>query len=368
MTDARAGGGDFASALYLGMRHPWAALGPWDALTTGVPAVLDEPPGAERTARRLARLQGLEAAVLLPSTLHLFHDLFALLRRDACAVLVDAGAYAVGREAAARARIPVRGFAHHDPRALRRVLGTVRGPGRPVVLCDGICPRCGRVAPLPAYLEAVREAGGWLVVDDTQALGIVGSRPGAAAPYGGGGGGTPRWWGIEAPELVVGASLAKAFGAPLAALSGAAGLVDRFREGAAARVHSSPPSVAAVRAAARALALNRARGDALRARLAERVARLRRLLAEVGVGTRGGDFPVQTVTGLADSAAAQEALAARGIRAVLRAAPAPRLTLLLRADHSDDELARVAGILAREAEPGERRPRCGTIKMHRTRT
>ena len=337
MTDARAGGGDFASALYLGMRHPWAALGPWDALTTGVPAVLDEPPGAERTARRLARLQGLEAAVLLPSTLHLFHDLFALLRRDACAVLVDAGAYAVAREAAVRARIPARGFAHHDPRALRRALGTVRGPGRPVVLCDGICPRCGRVAPLPAYLAAVREAGGWLVVDDTQALGIVGSRPGAAAPYGRGGGGTPRWWGIEAPELVVGASLAKAFGAPLAALSGAAGLVDRFREGAAARVHSSPPSVAAVRAAARALALNRARGDALRARLA-------------------------------DPAAAHAALAARGIRAVLRAAPAPRLTLLLRADHSDDELARVAGILAREAEPGERRPRCGTIKMHRTRT
>ncbi|HEU0299526.1 MAG TPA: hypothetical protein VFR37_08735, partial [Longimicrobium sp.] len=195
MTAAGGGGGDFASALYLGMRHPWAALGPWDALTAGVPAVLEEPPGAARTAARLARLQGVQDAVLLPSTLHLFHDLFALLGPGASAVLVDAGAYAVARWGAARAGcagVPVRPFAHFDPPALRRALRAAGRRGRPVVLCDGVCPGCGRPAPVGEYLDAVRGAGGALVVDDTQALGILGAEPDAHPPYGRGGGGSPR--------------------------------------------------------------------------------------------------------------------------------------------------------------------------------
>jgi 8-amino-7-oxononanoate synthase len=364
------GGGEFASALYLGMRHPWSTLGPWDSLTTGVPGVMAEPPGAERTAARLARLQGLEAGLLLPSTLHLFHDLFVLLAPRASVLLVDRGAYAVARWGAARAGctgVPVRPFAHHDADALRRALRRVRGHGRPVVVCDGICPGCGGPAPLAAYGEAVRAAGGWLVVDDTQALGILGAGPGPAAPYGRGGGGSPRRWGMDGAELVVGASLAKAFGAPLAALSGPAEIVRRFGADAGTRVHASPPSVAAVRAAARALALNRARGDGLRALLAERVRRLRRMLASGGLGTAGGLFPVQTVTGLADPAAAHAALAAAGIRAVLRAAPDPRLTLLVRADHSDDDLARAAHVLARARGLPERRARCGTSTRRRER-
>ncbi|HEX6041288.1 aminotransferase class I/II-fold pyridoxal phosphate-dependent enzyme [Longimicrobium sp.] len=363
MRRAGGGGGDFVLALYLGMRHPWAALGPWTSLTTGIPAVLDEPPGAVRTARRLARLQGLEDGVLLPSTLHLFHDLFALLGPGASAVLVDAGAYAVARWGAARAGcagVPVIRFAHHDGDALRRALGRIGRRGTPVVLCDGVCPGCGRPAPLADYAAAVRERGGLLVVDDTQALGILGAGADGHPPYGFGGGGSARWWGLDGPELVIGASLAKAFGAPVAALSGSAALVRRFRALPGTRMHGSPPSVAAVRAAARALALNRARGDALRARLADRIGTLRRMLADAGLGTTGGGFPVQTVTGLADPAAAHARLAAAGMRAVLRAAPGPALTLLLRADHTDDELARAAGALARAAGPDERSVRCGT--------
>lgn len=368
---ARDGGGsDFASALYLGMRHPWSTLGPWDALTTGVPGVLAEPPGAVRTAARLARLQGLEAGLLLPSTLHLFHDLFLLLAPRARGILVDAGAYAVARWGAARAGcqgVPVRPFAHHDPAALRRALAALRGPGRPVVVCDGVCPGCGGTAPLAEYGDAVRAAGGWLVVDDTQALGILGADPGPGAPYGRGGGGSPRRWGMDGRHLLVGASLAKAFGAPLAALSGPAEIVRRFSDQAGTRVHGSPPSVAAVRAAARALAMNRARGDGLRARLADRVRRLREMLRTAGLGAEGGLLPVQTVTGLADPAAAHGALAAAGIRAVLRAGPGPRLTLLVRADHTDDDLARVAHVLARAGSLRERRARCGTSTRRRTR-
>lgn len=352
---ARGGGGlDFASALYLGMRHPWAALGPWASITTGVPAVLDEVPGAGATARRLARLQGCGAGVLLPSTLHLFWDLFGVLAPGAGAVLVDRGAYAVARWGAERARcagVPVRGFRHHSPAALRRALR--RGAARPLVVCDGFCPGCGRPAPLPEYLDAVRGAGGVLVVDDTQALGVFGAGVSPAEPYGRGGGGSLRRWGIGGPDVVVGASLAKGFGAPLAALSGSREVVDRFLAGSRTRVHGSPPSVPAVRAAARALALNRARGDLLRAALAGAVARFRLAVEERGLGRMaGGLFPVQTLLGAPDPAAMHARLAAEGIRAVLRAAPGPMLTFVLRADHDDHDLARAAAAAARAARAG----------------
>lgn len=363
MSRHRAGGGggvDFASALYLGMRHPWAALGPWGSLTTGLPAVLEEPPGTEAAARRLARLQGCQAALFLPSTLHLFWDLFGVLAPGAGAVLVDAGAYAVARWGVERARCAgaaVRAFAHHSPAGLRRALRAA-GRGRPVVVCDGFCPGCGRPAPLPAYLDAVRAAGGVLVVDDTQALGIWGEGPAPNLPYGRGGGGSLRRWGIEGPELLLGASLAKGFGAPLAALSGSREMVARFAAESRTRVHGSPPSVPAVRAAARALALNRARGDRLRERLARAVARFREELAEAGVRRiAGGDFPVQTLPGVADAGGVHARLAAEGIRAVLRAAPGPVLTFLLRADHEEHDLARAARAVARAARAGNRESR-----------
>ena len=69
---------DFTSALYLGLRHPLGSSRPWAALSLGRPAALQPPPGAGALARELAALQGCEAATLLPSTLHLFWDLFGL--------------------------------------------------------------------------------------------------------------------------------------------------------------------------------------------------------------------------------------------------------------------------------------------------
>ena len=86
------------------------------------------------------------------------------------------------------------------------------------------------------------------MIDDTQALGILGHSPGGSRPYGEGGGGMARWSNISGPHLVVVASLAKAFGAPLAALSGSEAFVGHFEERSETRVHCSPPSLAAIHA------------------------------------------------------------------------------------------------------------------------
>jgi hypothetical protein len=70
-----------------------------------------------------------------------------------------------------------------------------------------------------------------LVIDDTQALGILGHSPGPHAPYGKGGGGSLQWAGIGGPDVLVVSSLAKGFGAPVAVLAGSEATVEMSLRG-----------------------------------------------------------------------------------------------------------------------------------------
>lgn len=352
---------DFTSALYLGLRHPSDSLAPWDRLTTGAPAALTEPPAARGVAGSLAALQGCAAATIATSTLHVFWDLFGILAGDGrVAIHLDSETYPVARWGAERVAcrgVPVRTFGHHDAAALERGLESGL---RPLVVTDGFCPGCGHGAPLGDYAAIAGRLGGQVIVDDTQALGVLGDAPGPAAPYGRGGGGSARWQRVAAPDLVVAASLAKGFGAPLAALAGPAGLVARFEAESATRVHSSPPAAAALHAAQRALALNHRHGDALRLRLARLVRRLRARLAELGLHAHGGLFPVQTIapTAAFDAAALHDLLLERGIRTVLhrpRPGSRPRLSFLITARHTfaeiDGAIDVLAAVTVRRARP-----------------
>jgi len=290
---------DFTSALYLGLRHSAQSLDSWNALSLGKPAVLQEPPGAERVAAQLARLQGCESAILLPSTLHAFWDLFQVLGREPIAIIRDAGLYAIGRwgtERAAALGIPVHVCPHHDAERMARLAWRLsRAKLRPVIVTDGFCPACGSVAPLRAHSEIAARYGGYLVIDDTQALGILGDSPRPGCPYGEGGGGSLRWHQAFGPHILVAGSLAKGFGAPVAVLAGSRELMNRFRRESETRVHCSPPSLAVIHAAHRALLWNRSHGEALRARLAQLVIRLREHMISAGFSPMGTlPFPVQS--------------------------------------------------------------------------
>lgn len=350
---------DFTSALYLGMLHPSRSLRPWQQLTLGRPAALAEPPGATAAAAQLAALQGCTRAILLPSTLHLFLDLFNALATEDVALYQDVGSYPIARWGAERMAAhgtPLRSFAHHDPAALTRVLRESPGRSRrPVVLTDGFCPGCGRPTPLSDYLTIVRRFGGYLIIDDTQALGILGKGPGPHAPYGHGGGGSLPWHDLQGPDILVGASLAKGFGVPMAVLAGSTEMIRRFETRSVTRVHCSPPSAAVISATEHALAVNHSRGDALRWRLADRVRRFRRGLARHGVATDGGLFPVQilrTIPGLS-AAVLHGALLQRGIRAVplrRRKRGGSRLGFLITASHTVEAINQCVAVLADVAE------------------
>lgn len=317
---------DFTSALYLGLRHPTRLLRPLSQFTTGVPAALASPPGADQVALELAALQGCEQGVLGASTFHLFWDLFGMLARRPVSIYLDAGLYPIARWGVERATargLASHEFAHYDAEALHRKLRQKARNGlRPLVVTDGFCPGCGKPAPLSAYLDRVRASGGSLIVDDTQSLGIFGHSPDGDAPYGRGGGGMLPRIQVGGPDVLVISSLAKGFGVPVAMLSGSRSAVEEFKANSQTRVHCSPPSVAAIRAAEHALRVNRRNGDRLRLRLAGLVNRFRRSAAKAGFRFAGGLFPIQTLAAAsqADTRRLHERLLDRGVRTVLRQA------------------------------------------------
>ncbi len=337
---------DFTSSLYLGFRHGSRSLKPWPQLTTGRPAVLAEPVGSEAVAIQLARLQGCERATLARSSLHLFWDLFGMLANDRVAIFLDAGAYPIARwgvERAAARGVPVGSFPHRDAETLGRLLRREVGGRRPVVVSDGMCTACGCAVPIAEYLESIRRAGGLLVMDDTQPLGVLGHSPGPGLPYGLDGGGSLQNQNVFGPDVLIISSLAKGFGAPLAVLSGSSEMIRRFEIRSETRVHCSPPSAADVYAAEHALKLNAERGDALRGQLVQRVLSFRRHLAKAGFSATGGLFPVQTLKGRPDLDARQthERLLSLGVRSVLRRSHMGRevqISFILTAQHRPDEI------------------------------
>lgn len=343
---------DFGSALYLGMRHPSASLAAWDALTLGRPAASAEPPGARQLAAALARLTGMEAATLLPSTLHLFWDLLAVLGTEKVVLLVDDASYPIARWGAQRAAArgtPLQFFAHGSAAMARRLTERWAVAGRrPVILSDGYFPGDG-APPLAEYAELARQMDGYLVLDDTQAFGLFGHAPGLHAPYGVGGGGSARSHGLAGAHVVVGASLAKGFGAPLAVLCASAELVRRFDEQSETRSHASPPSVAVIQAALHALKVNRAHGEALRRRLWQLLARWREGLARHAISARGGSFPVQTLMlspGI-DGALLHACLREAGVDTVLqRHGEKSTVSFLVSASHTRAEIERAVAVLA----------------------
>ena len=89
----------------------------------------------ERVAQDLAQLLRCKRAVLAPSTLHLYWDLFDLLARDHIAIYVDAGTYPIARwgiERAAAKGVRTATFPTHDSAALECLLYRDRREG-----CDG---------------------------------------------------------------------------------------------------------------------------------------------------------------------------------------------------------------------------------------
>ena len=337
------------------MLHASRALRPWRQLTTGVPTALATPVTARALAQAVAKLQGCESATLATSTLHLFWDLFGILAGDDIAIFMDAGAYPIaawGVERAAAAGVPVQSFSHYQAEALeQRIRQSLSRHRIPVIVTDGLCPECGRVAPLADYWKSARTRNGYLIIDDTQASGILGHSPNREASYGHGGGGSLCWTGVRGDKILIISSLAKGFGVPIAVLSGSEAEIGRFENESETRVHCSPPAIAALRSLEHALAENEAQGDTLREHLSKEVRYFRELLTNAGFAAKGGLFPVQTLAPMrhGEARTVHARLLQNGVRPILhrgRSANEARLSFIITALHRPADLERAVAALA----------------------
>ncbi|HEU0034192.1 MAG TPA: aminotransferase class I/II-fold pyridoxal phosphate-dependent enzyme [Kofleriaceae bacterium] len=304
---------DLTRALYLGLVHPHAQLAPWPMLTSGQPAALGEPASTRTHARRLARLMGFASATLAPSTLHVVTDLYAALPARVRAIHVHACSYAITQWGLERARL--RGTAIRSFRSVRELAACLEPCA--AIVCDAICVTCRRVAPLVALQQLAARTNGWLVIDDSQGLGLLGARPSRALPYGRGGAGTLRWTGAARDRVIAIGSCAKALGVPLAFVAASEPVVAWFEATSGTRTYASPCNAASVAGLDAALRHNEDRGDELRARLLDRIRRFRSAVALRGGCLEPGTFPVQTTRPLPACAARalHDRLRRRGVRA-----------------------------------------------------
>ncbi len=346
---------DFTSALYLGMHHPRSTLGEFASLTTGVPAALREPPGVGVVNRAVASLVGMDRALVFPSTLHLFSDIFFQAVDSSDLIVWDAGLYPIVQSAlesaVARRGLQAICFAHHRPRALARVLLAQPPQRRTWIVTDGFCPGCGHAAPIAAYSKVAQHLAATLLIDDTQAIGIMGAHSSRIAPYGLGGGGTVRLTPPRHTSVVVAASLCKGFGAPLCIVAGTERFIRGLEQASETRVNSSPPSAANLNAAMNALKLNVLRGDRLRRRLAGLVTFFRERANERCIPVAGGIFPAQRcwVGDAENTLRVHRDLMRQGVLAVpqqSRCGPESSLTFFVNADHRHDQIDEALGILS----------------------
>ena len=225
---------DFTSALYLGLRHPSRSLAP-------LVGAHDRPAGGtgiagrrhrlRAAAGRVARLRAGDAAPfhaapvlgpVWPSRTRASEDLHGRGHLCGCAM---------GRRAGGAQGSSVRRFPHHDTAAARaadRAGQPERQPPRHRrrwLLSELRQGRADRAVPAMCR----RRAAAKLVLDDTQALGLLGARP-SDTPMADGGGGSLRWRGLSSPHVIVGGSLAKALGVPMAVLSGSEPVIRRFEQ------------------------------------------------------------------------------------------------------------------------------------------
>lgn len=342
---------DFTNSLYLGRRHAHSQLMPWQSLTVGKPAVLSEPEIAKQIARKIAQLQGLEAGLLAPSTLHLFWDLLGLFDPKYFKVYKDDLLYPIatwGLEHAISKGMKMQGFRHlHAFDLSKKVYQDRRDKRRPIVLTDGFCPRCGKIAPIRDYLKILKPLNGLLILDDTQALGILGKRSSSKISYGRGGGGSLAFANSAGENIIAISSLAKAFGVPVAVLTGAEKMIQAFENNSKTRLNNSPASNAHIEAARQALIWNQIYGERTRKHLIKKVLYFKKGLNTIGLSSGRGYFPVQSIENLPKPQAVKlnEFLQSKNIQTMLLSPHGKQKTVLSILINTEHQLAEIKFLL-----------------------
>lgn len=221
-------------------------------------------------------------------------------------IVSDAHAHASLIDGCRISRAPVRVARHADPAAVEEILADASpGTGDPgyraLVVTESVFSVDGDLAPLRDLHAVCRRYGALLLVDDAHALGVLGP---------GGAGGVADAGLAGQPDVVVTATLSKAFGAAGGLVAGPRLLVEHLVDTGRTFIFDTalPPAVAAGAAAALRLLRD---ADQARADLVDRAALVVKRMAEAGLDVTQPAAGIVSVTAPSPQAAVAWAAACR---------------------------------------------------------
>lgn len=262
----------------------------------------------------------------------------AALHGEVDIIFIDDLAHFSLVDAARISGLPTVGFAHADPNDLARLLkDRVTAGQRPVVVTDSVFGATGRLAPLADYAALLAPFDGRLLVDESHAFGVMGSRGRGVADD-------------VAPSAIVGSTLGKAFCAhgAVVALSHQRERNARKRPPLFGANVGSPISASVGTAALRYVARHPER----RARLRSVSTRLAQGLSRLGLEVEHSGAPIAAFSlgDRAQMAALQRRLFEQGIfvhRSDYRGSGKEGVMRFAAfADHSDEDIDRLCSVLA----------------------
>ncbi|MEV6429737.1 8-amino-7-oxononanoate synthase [Nocardia sp. NPDC051463] len=334
---------DLASNDYLGLvRHPEVVAGAIDAVrqwgtgSTGSRLVTGTTAAHEQLEAELAEFVGAEAGLVFASGYAANLGAVTALAGRGALVVSDAGSHASLVDACRLSRARVEIAAHRDVDAVDRLLAG-RTEERALVLTDSVFSADGDLAPLAELHRVTRANGAVLIVDEAHGLGVRGT----------GGRGLVHEVGLAGePDLIVTATLSKAFAAQGGAVLASARIRAHLIDAARTFIFDTGLAPAAVGAARAALRLLR-REPEMAARVLQRAADIARI-ADVPTPDSA---VVSVVLGAAQVAYdAARACRSRGLDVGCFRPPSvpegtSRLRLTARADLTPAELDTIAGVL-----------------------
>ena len=295
---------DFASCNYLGFDldreiidaiptylERWGTHPSWSRL-------LGSPVLYEQIEERLTALLGCEDSLVLPTITLIHTSVIPVLARSG-SIFLDARAHKTiydGCQMAAAHGATIHRFRHSDPDDLERLL--TDDSSSPRLICmDGINSMTGNAPDLNKFARLAREYDALLYVDDAHGFGVVGERsPGEASPFGVLGNSVVRHFGESYDHVVLVAGFSKAYSSLAAFIACPTELKRMLKTAAPPYLYSGPSPVASLATVIAGLDVNERRGEALRADLWSKTARVLDRLDELGIHTpNASGFPIVEV-------------------------------------------------------------------------
>jgi len=285
---------------------------------------------------RLAAIKATEAAVVFGSGYLANTGIIpALIGRDGL-VLIDALSHACIYAGAHLSRGRVLAFRHNEVAHARELLAAHRREhDRVLIVTDGVFSMDGDLAPIAELLALAQEHDAWLMTDDAHGLGVVGG--GRGSSFGGN---------THLPVPLQMGTLSKAVGAYGGYLCGSGAVIELMRNRARTLIYSTglPPSVVAASIAALEVIEREPDYAALPVQKARAFTQL--------AGLPDAQSPIVPVMigDENDALAASRLLEDEGFLAVAIRPPtvpagSARLRLTFTAQHPDEAIERLAGVV-----------------------